>query len=166
MWRSEVLVDLISGTGNSCQWFDQLTFLVSTIPQKEALSIPPNQPYKPKPTMKTQIKSNLYNIWTPPPSSHTTPYWSVMPVTATTRSMPLFYAHDPFRYDTATWYLSQYILLCATLWYMSLLCATMYTFYSVIPITDPCHPWCFAPTRVTPSRSGLCAAPRHQHMPR
>ena len=41
--------------------------------------------------MTTQLKSTSDHLWTPPLSSHNTPYWYMMPVAATPISMPLFF---------------------------------------------------------------------------
>ena len=58
-------------------------------------------------------------------------------------------------------------------WSVPLRDASLYTVplchapsHSAMPGTSPCHPWWSAKLCVAPSRSGICAAPRHQNISR
>ena len=110
-------------------WF-YLLYLVwwshsETIPWKQVFSPPPNQPYEPKPTTVARITYTSAYLWTLLPSSHTTPSWSLTPVTAPPRSVPLFSSCDPFKYDSDPCYLYQSILFFASPWFPSLLCFSL-----------------------------------------
>ena len=111
------------------------------------------------------IKSTSSRLWTPPPSLHTTPCWSVTPVDATPRSVLLF---------SAVLYLDMILLhnTCpATYWSVPLcdspccsvpLCPNPYD--SSMPTTAPFHPCFSVPLYVAPSKYGLSATPLYQHM--
>ena len=82
--------------------------------------------YKPKPKTTTQPIYTSAHLWMLPMPYHTTSTWSVTPVAALPISVLLFsFCDDPFRSDADPWFLSSSILICASPWCLSLICAAM-----------------------------------------